>query len=230
MINYNMPGQIKPDTAAGEWLIRLAGRNDVINIVEFGTWSGLGSTMCVLDGIGGENKRFISIEPCKEMFSIAKANLAGRAVELLNGTIVSRDDLNWFDHDDVNSAFDGEVGPLVDRAKSWFNRAWLQVDIDNSLHCDYVLDYMPSSIDLLILDGGEYSSYPEWLKLGGRSRFVFLDDTCTFKCFRIRREILRSGDFVMLADDLDDRHGYSVFERRTRDEVRVSDKSSSLIG
>ena len=44
-----------------------------------------------------------------------------------------------------------------------------------------LVNKLPSSIDILFLDGGEFSTYADFLKLYQRSKYIVLDDTNTFK-------------------------------------------------
>ena len=93
------------------------------------------------------------------------------------------------------------------------SRLWYQKDIDNIISAKNIIEDLPNKIDFLILDGGEYSTYPEWVKLKDRTRIVALDDSNIFKCSKIRGEIISSGDYIALYDNLHDRNGFSVFER-----------------
>ena len=45
-----------------------------------------------------------------------------------------------------------------------------------------VIEELPQIIDLLVLDGGEYTTYPEYKKLKDRSNIIALDDTAILKC------------------------------------------------
>ena len=208
-------GQINIGSVAGDLITSISKRDDISNIVEIGTWNGMGSTLCVIKGIieSGKDKNFISIELYEDMFKEAITNLGDniKYVKLMNGTIISTDDLNWFDHSIIFKI----IGDGYDQMgiSSEHSRLWYQKDIDNIRSAKNIINDLPDKIDFLILDGGEYSTYPEWNKLKDRTRIVALDDSNIFKCSKIREEIISSGDYKVLYDNLYDRNGFSVFEK-----------------
>ena len=65
---------------------------------------------------------------------------------------------------------------------------------------------------MLILDGGEYSTYPEFKKLKDRTTIFVLDDTNTLKCMRIRQELL-TEKYQIIYDNLQERNGCSIFRK-----------------
>lgn len=211
-------GQINLGTVPGDIIYEISKREDVREIVEIGTWNGMGSTICVIKGIedSGKQKRFTSIELYKEMYEEAKSNLSEKSsiVNLLNGTIVEPVDLDWFDKSIIEE--------VVSSQKDLYGISymhtilWYQKDIDNLSSATNVMSSIPENIDLLILDGGEYTSYPEWKKLKDRTRIVCLDDSNIFKCSKIRSEIIDSGEYSVIYDDLLERNGFSVFEKKDR--------------
>ena len=165
----------------------------------------MGSTSCVIKGIKESNtsKNFISVELYPDMFNIANSNLKEDIsyVKLLNGRIIEHNDIYWFDHSTIDFNTNDHA------------RLWYQKDINLLTESKNVLDQLPEKIDFLILDGGEYTTYPEWLVLKSRTRIVALDDSNILKSSRIRKEILESGEYITIYDDLFDRNGFSVFEK-----------------
>ena len=199
-----MIGQINRDTTLGELIFNLTKRHDVKNIVEVGTWNGMGSTKCILDGLTNE-KYFWSVELYPEMFKIAQTNLkeiVTSNVTLLNGSIIEYDEVFWFDHSKIDLTGDRH-------AKLWYKK-----DLRLLKKSINVLDKLPTKIDLLILDGGEYTTYPEFIKLKDRTKIIVIDDTNILKSKRIRLELMSNNDFVMIDDNQNERNGYSIFERK----------------
>ncbi len=208
-----MQGQINRGSALGELIYKLAKREDVTNIVEIGTWNGLGSTMCVADAIKGTNKRFITIEMYDDMVKQARNHLSKLTgnITLLHGTIIDKSDLTWIDLEQIEEMVSKGTAPPeihIEHAKQW-----LKKDIEQIERSQNVLTLLPDSIDMLILDGGEYTTYPEYLKLKDRSRIFVLDDTKLLKCKRIRQELISEKDFKVIIDDDKDRNGYCIIER-----------------
>jgi len=213
LLEHTNAGQINLDSTLGNIIHSLASIENVKTIVEIGTWNGLGSTMCVIKAILDKGKQFISIELYPAMYQHAVANLAlyHKYVRLLNGSIVTIDDISPADLDMIRRAIASNEGPAeinIEHAKQWFNS-----DLQKLKEAKNVLCEIPSQIDLLILDGGEYTTYAEWLKLRDRTRIFVLDDTNLFKCKRIREEMLASEKYRLLVEDRNDRNGYAVFER-----------------
>lgn len=199
-----MVGQINRDTNLGELIFNLTKRDGVKNIVEVGTWNGMGSTKCILDGMTNE-KYLWSVELYPNMFEMAKTNLKEfitSNVTLLNGSIIEYDEVFWFDHSKVDLTGDRH-------AKLWYEK-----DLKLLKESVNVLDKLPTKIDLLILDGGEYTTYPEFIKLKDRTKIIVIDDTNILKSKRIRLELMSNNNFVMIEDNQNERNGYSIFERK----------------
>lgn len=199
-------GQINLGSNFGNLIYSISSRADVKNIVELGTWNGMGSTMCVVKTlIDNIDKNFHSIELYPDMFLIAKKNLSQYLdlpnFHLLNGRIIEKDDVYWFDHNSIQFGSDEHA------------RLYYKSDIEYLQSAQNVLELLPKSIDFLILDGGEYTTYPEWHILKDRTRIVALDDTAVLKCAKIREELLNDENYRVISDDLNDRNGFSIFEK-----------------
>lgn len=203
-----MSGQIQSSSNFGKILKAIAQRADIKNIVEIGTWNGLGSTLCILESIQNKETIFISIELIKEMYSQAQNNLKeySNKVTLLNGTIISVEDLNWFDIEEIKHNFK----PIE---REHFDLYYLK-EIQAIKAANNVLNQIPKTIDFLVLDGGEYSTYPEWQILKSRTKIVALDDTTILKTKKIRSELLSDNEWQLVTENQSDRNGYSVFERK----------------
>jgi len=116
-----------------------------------------------------------------------------------------------------------EITPKMENDKEalYYNQ-WLYEEKIHLKNAPLVLDIIPGKIDLLVLDGGEYSSSLEFEKLYKRSRFIVLDDTAPMrsdshghilKNSQVREFILANPDqFRIIEDDLKDRNGYLICE------------------
>jgi hypothetical protein len=123
-------------------------------------------------------------------------------ITLLNGRIINFEDAFWFDHSILNLNHD-------EHAILYYKK-----DLDYLKTMNDVFGQIPEKIDLLILDGGEYTTYPEWIKLKDRTKIVVLDDSNILKCKKIRQEILDSKNYDTIFDDLNIRNGFSVFKKK----------------
>lgn len=192
-------GQITPASQLGRFLMLAASDTDVTTIVEIGTWNGLGSTLCLQKGLeerrDGSTADFLSLEANLDMHNQARKNLhPPRSVKLLWGTIVEVDALDGSD-----------LSP--DEAK------WIVEDKDSISAAPLVLDELPLSIDLLLLDGGEFSSWAEFVSLRDRCRkWLFLDDTRVRKNRAVQEWALTAAEspFIPVYQS-NNRNGWSVF-------------------
>lgn len=191
-------GQINLNCEFGQKIKNISSKCS--NIVEIGTWNGCGSTTCVLNGMN-KNTNFISIELIEEMYELAKANLRDKPVKLLHGTVINYEDLKWFnikEHKKTCSKLE------LDHFNLYYEKE--VTAIKNSKN---VLNELPSIIDFLILDGGEYSTYPEWKVLEKRTNIVALDDTKLLKTKKIKEELQSNPDWVTYWES-EERNGCSI--------------------
>lgn len=141
----NPQGQILASHRLGEWIGLLAASARCQNIVEIGTWKGLGSTRLLANALESRpDAHALSIEANRLFHTQAKKNLTGCVnLTLLYGTLVSESDLDVSDLTPEESA-------------------WLSEDILNFGSAPNVLPEMPDRVDFLLLDGGEFSSKAEF--------------------------------------------------------------------
>lgn len=201
-------GQINPQSAVGSYLMKLVEVNHLRTVVDIGTWNGMGSTRCFLLSLQGEDKKnteFISLEVNFEKNQIAKENLK----ELLNddnkklvwGSVLRPNDIKR-----LNDVFPELL------INSEFNR-WHTIDVENLQSCPYVIDQIPEEIDLVLFDGGEFTTYYEFLKLLPRcKRFIAMDDVNVCKCMKMRSLLLSHPDWKEIAF-IPQNNGFSIFER-----------------
>ena len=77
------------------------------------------------------------------------------------------------------------------------------------------MDEGSNEIDLLILDGGEFSTYSEFQLLKSRvTKYVVLDDIFTRKCKKILQEVQSSNEFEVIYFSTE-RNGSAVLYRKS---------------
>lgn len=198
-------GQIQLDTPLGQTLYNLCVKNQSIKtVVEIGTWYGGGSTKCLISGLidsKREGVSFISLETNKKMYNIAKdlwSNKLPEWANLINGRIV---DLEEMDSNNLGEQHQDES-------------QWFEEDKSALLSCPNVISELPQKIDLLFLDGGEFTTSAEFWKLKDRSNIIIVDDTTTRKCKSIREYILNNrGEYKILFDETSLRNGIMGFKK-----------------
>ena len=192
---YEPQGQILESTQLGKWISVLAAEADVHSIVEIGTWKGLGSTLLIARSLAqtGKAAKFLSIEARKDFHDLAMRNLAQESsVELLWGTIVSKSDL------DRENLEEHEL-------------PWLQEDETAIASAPNLASSMPDVVDLLVLDGGEFSTWAEFSFLLPRlTRYLVLDDTRVRKARKVERFLTSAGGWYRIGQGFD-RNGWSVW-------------------
>lgn len=211
-------GQRNRGSKLGEHIFQLSKHPEVKNIVEIGTWNGLGTTKCIYDGILASGKRnylVYSLECNFLMHSEAKINLIPlRNFNLLYGTIVP--------YSQIKPVIDAELEIDPNMFK---DNPWLKEESAVSMDAPNVLNFLPEKIDLLILDGGEYSSSIEFDMLSEKARFIVLDDTSPnidwiptahpLKNSLVRKYILsKPEEYKIIDDNLNESNGYLICERK----------------
>jgi hypothetical protein len=197
-----MPGQINRGTLLGDLIFEIVSLPDVKTIIEIGTWNGQGSTRCVLDGLKRKDIfKFISIESSPIMHASALRNVPSMVgVELWLGRIIDPED-------------------IPKRTLNERQKGWLAEDLDNYRKIPNVLEKIPQNIDLIIFDGGEFTSEMEFNLIGNRARHIILDDTNTatgsIKFATIRNKIVQGRTtFTVVQEQLNDRNGWIYAKRK----------------
>ena len=200
----NIKGQILENSLFADLINKTIKKYSPKNIVEIGTWKGLGSTKRIIDAIinNSLDSNFISLETNRVFYNEAKQNLKEYTnfVNLIYGRIIEIVDIENF---------------VLPQELSRQEHGWLSEDIANFEIAPNVLGSIPEEIDFLLLDGGEFSTYSEWLKLKDRSKIIALDDTNTTKCRKIKQEILsEKNSFYEIIIDSNDRNGFMFLRKK----------------
>lgn len=203
-------GQITLQTELGQVLYSLCrNRQDVSTVVEIGTYDGLGSTDCIIRGLANSCRtgvRFLSIEADHKRYRESVQNWSGLLpswAHIMHGRIVEPDEM---DASNLNSQ----------------EREWYSQDEKAFSSCLNIVDSLPQTIDLLFLDGGEFSTRSEFEKLCSRSRIVVLDDSIHRKGRDIRNTVLSSEEYRILFDKPYINNGILAFEKKETHEENQS--------
>ena len=198
-------GQITETTEAGKFIIDLIQNNNIKNILEIGTWNGLGSTKCILKGLKDKSyEKFTSIECNRAKVEVAKDNLKSYLNErdfILWGSIISSEDI-------IN-----EETIFPELSDPEFKR-WHKIDVDNIKESPILEEVKKSKLDFVLFDGGEFTTYYEFQEIFKMcDKYILMDDVNTCKCKKIR-EILTQDDNWNEIFYTNERNGFSVFELR----------------
>ena len=183
--NYNKNkknniGQIHNDSFSNE-IIKYASNLEYKNFLEIGTWNGLGSTKAFSNGFMNRNDdyNFYSLEcnkdKCADAVNLYKDN---NKIHILNEVIWNNEPSNFY-----------EIFPQCLKNKTY--KHWNEVDIINMKNCNLFLNRpnLPDIFDVILLDGGEFTTYFEFQILKTRCKILMLDDINVDKCKLIVKEI-----------------------------------------
>ena len=148
-------GQIDINSELGAWIALLSSLSTIRTIVDIGTWSGSASTLCIASGVNRRDSisrdkvRVLGFEIDLKMTKIAARRLARfKFIQVVYGSIVEASAL---DKENLSSA----------------EESWLIQDLQKLSYAPNVLELVPPQLDLVVLDGGEFSSHPEYLSPKG---------------------------------------------------------------
>ena len=170
----------------------------VQHIVEIGTWKGRGSTAIIRRAAlsRADPIAVYSLDANRVFYNIARKNIPkDGAVNLLMGRIVAVSDL-----DTQNLSAEEEE--------------WYRADKQAIEEAPNVLGELPETIQLCVLDGGEFSSHAEFNALYPRlSRWLILDDTFVRKNKSVHASLRENSEWVEVSSG-SDRNGWAVWLKR----------------
>jgi len=203
-------GQITTKSEEGQKIIELLkekSEKEIKTIVEIGTWNGLGSTVCILDGIKGKQVTFWSLECNKDKIEAAREYLHSRIdnrVKLVWGSIIEQED-------ELHNEEYMDNFPIL--AENGNEKRWFIDDLMNCRNGAKILHRLPEKIDFLLLDGGEYTTLYEFNKLFSRcSAYIALDDVNADKCREVRRILKGNAEWQEICY-IENRNGFSIFKK-----------------
>ena len=202
-------GQINPDSSMGHMLEILGSDDTYSTYVDVGTWNGLGTTRCIMNGIERRTApaEVWSYEANATMYQTAIQNWQMRppSLHLINGTL----------HREIADLDAIHGHPAIARMRETSGdeyKQWYVGELASLMSAPIVSP--PSHVDVVVLDGGEFTTGGDWDILKTRSpRVVVLDDTSAFKTYDIREELLQSSDWEVVCDIPNERNGWAIFKR-----------------
>lgn len=199
-------GQICNDAFANE-ITKYASNLDYKTFLEIGTWNGLGSTKAFSDGFINRNDDYVcySLEcnkdKCMQAAELYKDN---DKIHVLNEVIWNEEPSNFY-----------EIFPQCLTNARY--KHWNQVDIVNMKSCNLFLNRpnLPEIFDVVLLDGGEFTTYYEFQILKNRCKILMLDDVNVDKCKLIVKEIKSDKSWKIVKEETVLRNGYLIVEKIT---------------
>ena len=200
--HYNI-GQICNDPFSNE-IIKYASNLEYKTFLEIGTWNGLGSTMAFSNGFRNRMDDYIfyslecNVDKCMDAIKLYSDN---NKIHILNEVIWNEEPSDFY-----------KIFPQC--LSDAIYRHWNEVDIINMKKCNLFLNRpnLPSIFDVILLDGGEFTTYYEFQLLKDRCKILMLDDVNVDKCAKIVEEI-RADPSWRILKRVNVRNGYLIAER-----------------
>lgn len=196
-------GQICNDSFSNE-IKKYASNLKYKTFLEIGTWNGLGSTKSFSDGFMNRNDDYIfySLECNKDKcMDAAKLYTNNDKIHILNEVIWNEEPSDFYD-----------IFPQC--LSNNLYKHWNEVDIMNMKKCDLFLNRqnLPDIFDVLLLDGGEFTTYYEFQILKNRCKVIMLDDVNVDKCKLIVKEIESDASWNIVKKE-NTRNGFLIAEK-----------------
>jgi hypothetical protein len=205
----NNVGQITKNCRMGQYLIDAARNSELSTFLEVGTWNGLGSTRCIVDGLlqrpsYAKPYVFYSLECNTDKCKMAQEMYK----HIPNVHILNEVFLNDMPND-IYTIF-------PELAESPQFQYWNSVDFENMNDKSLFLNRseLPELFDMVLLDGGEFTTWYEYLAIRDRCKILALDDTNVMKCKRIVADLkAQPSRWQIIIEDIHERNGNVVARR-----------------
>lgn len=182
--------------------------------LEIGAWDGLGSTQCFIRGMCSLKlpKKLYCLESANDRYESLVNNVRCHTfVEPVNMTSITTSD--WLVKD-----FDADVwSSPYNKIKKQYPKeevySWYQYNVRTMQEKKKgFLRECKDNFDAVLIDGGAFTGYSEFMLLKARSKCFFLDDVHRgFKCNQIYHELLLDKNWVLLYNFPNVRNGACVF-------------------
>ena len=170
--------------------------------LEIGTWNGQGTTKAFVNGLKNRNDYvFYSLECNKDKSNDARKLYNDDKIHILNEVIWNEEPSDFY-----------EIFPQCKTNEMY--KMWNNVDIINMKKCKLFLNNtnLPDIFDVILLDGGEFTTYYEFQILKNKCKILILDDINVDKCKLIVREIYGDKSWKILKKS-NARNGYLIAEK-----------------
>lgn len=202
-MHCQQPGQINLHTPLGRELRDLASRPEYDTFLEFGTWNGRGSTECILCGLEAKGSGTVwTVESDPYMSAVATQTLKRRhRARLLKGRV--SDDFMTLDEMRAHPLYKAEC------------EEWYAGEYARYLNARVLSPrQFPVRVDVVVIDGGEFSTRGDWrFALTRGPKVVVLDDINAIKCRDIYESLRSDPESWHLVRHSDQGTGWAIFRR-----------------
>ena len=205
-------GQITEDSNLGRFCKKYAANEEFKTFLEVGTWNGLGTTKVLFDQMKKRSDyvanekcgfHFYSLECNKEKATIAAMFYSSeKSIQILN-EVLSEPSV-----DEIKQVF-----PVINEDQVY--KAWMSIDNQNIETASKFLDRkdLPEIFDVVLLDGGEFTTWFDFLAIKNRAKHLLLDDTKSLKCMKVVEHLYKDPEWEVV-EDIDEHLGCVVARRK----------------
>jgi hypothetical protein len=195
-------GQIDNDGFSNE-ITKYAADLKYKTFLEIGTWNGLGSTRAFSRGFQNRQDDYVfySLECNKDKCADAAKLYDDPKIHVLNEVIWNEEPSDFY-----------EVFPQC--LTNQMYKRWNEVDLINMKNCPLFLNRpdLPAVFDVVLLDGGEFTTYYEFQLLKNKCKILMLDDINVAKCKLIVEELRADASWKIVQCE-NVRNGYLIAEK-----------------
>jgi len=181
-------GQIKKDTLLGKKIYEISKDSRYKTYLDIGTWCGIGTTKCLLDGIiPRDDAKLYAVESNIFFHETTKKywdkyfehyGIDNKKFELSYGSIIP--------YDMLEDSYETDSGKTKEN-----------YDYNRDIKAAPLIE-IKEDIDVLCLDGGHFSTVHEWNMFKDKAKVVILDDTNTSKTRMILDEIIKTKQWKIV--------------------------------
>jgi hypothetical protein len=211
-----MNAEINLNEPFGYEIFQTVVKFDLRNNLEIGSWDGEGSSSCfvrAMDLLSGD-KKLVCIEIVEEKLNVLANRFKDKSfVKPFLGSSISYDSLVPKNFDDVWDSPYNRIPKILyskELVKSWYDR-----DVETIKRTPSFLEHDKNFYDSILIDGGEFTGYSEFLSIKDKCRILFLDDVHhAYKCNQIYNELKNDKTWTLYRDKPTVRNGFAIFIKK----------------
>ena len=209
-----MKGQVTRDSPFGRALMKQVSRPEINKVLDVGTWNGAGTTLCLVTGACMKDDTskvsIVSVEANAEMHKTACKTWERKPpfLHLLCGTLTK----------EILTPTEIEAHALFSKVKAHYDLHYMS-DCNSIIKAPEI-DFQNASVDMVVLDGGEFCGQADFrccLKL--LPKIVALDDINVIKNRDNYNLLLKNKGEWVLIDSGEDRNGWAIFRRNQKTSI-----------
>lgn len=189
---------------------------DYHDVLEIGSWDGTGSSLCILNALNRSHGTLDCLEIDRDRCIHIADNVrwaTNVVTRIFNISSIRKSDLIDSDFETVWSSPHNQLqryGKLT--VQSWHERTC--AELNNMSFLNSGLD--KPKYDAVLIDGGEFTGYSEYIIVKDRTRCLMLDDVHkAFKCNRAYNELRTDDNWELIFEDPEVRNGFAIFVRHS---------------